>query len=132
MASIQQAMNQMLATAGVGAGLYAHSPEGQRQAKIQEGIREIKGIQISAENQKKAWAEHYPKITKNMPYYTEVRFHEIDVNAADETVKAAQKLVEVDPSVKSYNRLYEAVSRKFQLTEAWEERLELLKTGGKK
>lgn len=36
MASIQQAMNQMLATAGVAAGLYAHSPEGQRKAQIKQ------------------------------------------------------------------------------------------------
>lgn len=41
MTSIQQSMNQMLATAGVAAGFYAHSPEGQRQAQIQHKERQI-------------------------------------------------------------------------------------------
>lgn len=34
--SIQQSLNQMLMTAQIGAGFYAHSPEGQRQAQIKQ------------------------------------------------------------------------------------------------
>lgn len=34
--SIQQAMNNMLMTAQVGAGLYAHSPTGQKQAEYRK------------------------------------------------------------------------------------------------
>lgn len=36
MASIQQALNQMLTTAGVGAGIYAHSPAGQKRAELKK------------------------------------------------------------------------------------------------
>ena len=36
MATIQSLLNQAIGTAGVMAGLYAHSPEGQRKAKIKE------------------------------------------------------------------------------------------------
>ena len=42
MASIQQSINQMLYTGTVGAGLYAHSPEGQKQAKIRGLEKNIK------------------------------------------------------------------------------------------
>lgn len=34
--SIQQSLNQMLMTAQIGAGFYAHSPEGQRKAQIKQ------------------------------------------------------------------------------------------------
>lgn len=36
MASIQQALNNMLSTAGVAAGFYAHSPEGHKRAEIKQ------------------------------------------------------------------------------------------------
>lgn len=40
--SIQQAMNQMLMTAQWGAGFYAHSPAGQKQAKIRGLEKDIR------------------------------------------------------------------------------------------
>lgn len=49
MASIQQAMNQMLATAGVGAGLYAHSPEGQERAHFKQLGKEEKGLRLQSD-----------------------------------------------------------------------------------
>lgn len=36
MASIQQALNNMLSTAGIAAGFYAHSPEGQKHAELRQ------------------------------------------------------------------------------------------------
>jgi chromosome segregation ATPase len=42
MANIQQSLNQMLYTGTVAAGLYAHSPAGQTQAKIRGLERNIK------------------------------------------------------------------------------------------
>lgn len=42
MASIQQSINQMLYTGTVGAGLYAHSPAGQKQAKIKSLEKNVK------------------------------------------------------------------------------------------
>lgn len=42
MANIQQSFNQMLYTGTVAAGLYAHSPTGQKQAKIRGLEREEK------------------------------------------------------------------------------------------
>ena len=36
MASIQQSFNQMLMSAQIGAGLYAHSPAGQEAAEVRK------------------------------------------------------------------------------------------------
>lgn len=46
--TIQQSINQMLYTGTVAAGLYAHSPEGQKQAKIRALNDRIKGIEKRA------------------------------------------------------------------------------------
>jgi hypothetical protein len=62
--TIQQSINQMLYTGTVAAGLYAHSPEGQKQAKIRGLERDIKtynkaiesGTASSTEYQRRATA----------------------------------------------------------------------------
>lgn len=48
MASIQQSINQALYSTQIGAGLYAHSPEGQKQAKIRALSDRIKSIEKKA------------------------------------------------------------------------------------
>lgn len=51
MASIQQSLNQILATAGVMSGLYAHSPAGQEAAEVSKIKRDLPKVLKAREQQ---------------------------------------------------------------------------------
>lgn len=51
MASIQQSLNQMLMSAQVGAGLYAHSPAGKEQAEVSRIKRDLPKVLKAREQQ---------------------------------------------------------------------------------
>lgn len=87
MASIQQAMNQMLSTAGIAAGFYAHSPEGQRRAEIKQT--------------KKA----YNQVEELSPQWEEPT-NTTEIEATDEIYEIqlarAKKLYNLDPTNEHY------------------------------
>lgn len=88
--SIQQSINQMLMTAQVGAGFYAHSPSGQRQAEIKKLERNYKRVHEKEDE----WDE--PFTPEGEPVQSHLR--EIQMNTA-------QRLYELDPSEERYRTL---------------------------
>lgn len=124
--SIQQAMNSMLFSAQVGAGLYAHSPAGQKQAKLQ-----------NLETQEK-------KLNKTLAIETEAAELDETLTGPIEKVyyegtkkleNLARERYGLDPSEKGYKNLLDRISEKQYAKQAWEDRKKILKEnkrGGKK
>lgn len=120
--SIQQAFNNILMSAQIGAGLYAHSPAGQTTAEIRKVKKAIKAENIKAD--------------------IETEIHEdaddgfLEKTYASRTQNIAnlkQRLFELNPTEKGYQNYLKAIKEKQFAQEAYNQRKELLKSrGGKK
>ena len=120
--SIQQAFNNMLMSAQVATGFYAHSPAGKKQAEIRQVKQAIKAENIKAD--------------------VETATHEADEGIAFEKAYASrtqnianlkQRLFELNPTEKSYQSYLKAVEEKEQAKAMYKDRKKILKEkGGKK
>lgn len=114
--SIQQAMNNMLFSAQVGAGLYAQSPAAKTQAKIKGKEKAIEAEKIKAD--------------------VETGAHEGDENATFEKTyfartkkiaKLEEEMFELNPTEKRYQSYLTAVKEKEQAKTAYKDRVKFLK-----
>lgn len=113
MANIQQSLNQMLMSAQVGAGFYAHTPMGQRMGQLKELSRKEEKInkQIKVEGQEEFIGSEWPTVAKNYG------------RQLGELTDIAKQRYELDPTEKAFQSL---LSRQKELGE-WEE---IIKQGG--
>jgi len=105
MANIQQSINQMLYQAQIGAGLYAHSPEGQRTAELRQ-------LKKAAEEAGAKTTEAVTAAIKNEQNLNKSVF-ESPVGETIETfgtqeVQNREKLFKLDPSDKNYQAYLKA------------------------
>lgn len=93
--SIQQSINQMLTIAAGGIGLYAHSPEGQKQAEI------------------KKLEKDYQKTEENIEEWSEP-VKEEETNIAEFNAKLqrerSQRLYQLDPSTERASQLKQDIT----------------------
>lgn len=82
--SVQQALNNILASGTVAAGLYAHSPEAQTQAKVKELHKERKNIEAAIET-----AKDFPSTSEANKLYSELYSRAVGVE---------RELVATDPN----------------------------------
>lgn len=110
MTSIQQSFNQMLMSAQIGAGLYAHSPAGKQQAEIRSIKRNApkiaKQVEYASENVSPTSSEATDKA------YTE---------AFQKQVEQSKRLFELQPSKENFNE-YEQMENALQ---EWEQALKV-------
>lgn len=96
MASIQQALNQMLATAGVAAGLYAHSPKGQSKTEF----KQTKKAYDFLEEKRSQWEA--PLDTSGLEMADEL---------SELQLARAKKLYELDPTEENYKEWMDNLNR---------------------
>lgn len=107
MASIQQSLNQMLVTAGVGAGLYAQSPAGKEAAEVRNIKRNMPKLEKQIE-------EASAGVTKE-PSASDEMF----TKAFEKGVKQSERLFELRPSAETAAQ-HKELSEVFK---EWEEAL---------
>lgn len=108
MASIQQALNQMLQSAQIGVGLYAHTPEGQKRAEIAGLKKDIPKLEKMREQQAEA---------------------DIDTEAANKAYgkilsaeeKAHERLYALDPNRKNYKAMLDVAQGREEFEELLEQ-----------
>lgn len=124
MASIQQSFNQMLYTGTVGAGLYAHSPEGQRMAKVKELSTEQKVLT------KKALIEQEGDLTPaNYEKLGELEDKKFNLTGREKYANKAKEyyMKEIDAEESLQRRAMERLNQ----DEGLKERFDILNKGGK-
>lgn len=121
--SIQQSINQMLMSAQIGAGFYAHSPTGQKQAAYKEAKKEFQ----KTEEKYPQWSE--PTTEDEVAIYEQMSQRQADL---------ASKMYSIKPTETNYEQyknalsgLTERIEGKASLKAGLKERKEIIK-GGKR
>lgn len=123
MASIQQSLNQTLASTQFAAGLYAHTPMGKKAATLQELKREEKDINKRVEIEGKLLDEHGPESKETQRIFKDYTRH------LKGLARIGQERYKIDPSEAAYESM---VKRQEDLAE-WKTTLKELKDlGGNK
>ena len=120
--SIQQAFNNMLMSAQVATGFYAHSPEGKKRAEVRQTKKAIRAAEGKADIAAAAL-----EADEGIAFEKEYTFRTKDI------ANLKQHLFELTPTEKSYQSYLKAVKEKEFAKELYKDRKKFLKEkGGKK
>lgn len=116
--SIQQAMNNMLFSAQIGAGLYAQSPAVKNKTKIKEKETAIRAENRKADLETEALAGEVGK-NKNFEksYYARTK----------RIAKLHEEMFELNPTEKRYQSYLNAVKEKEEAKKQYKDRVKFLK-----
>lgn len=127
--SIQQAMNNMLFSAQVGAGLYAHSPAGQAQAEVKKLEKEKSFLKEEQQQVYKTLDEGIKKYPQD-PFYSTMKA-KAEASYTQKFEDIALRIHKQRPDTKSFESLKEAIANKNEKKQAFEKRKEALKLLGR-
>lgn len=127
--SIQQAMNSMLFSAQIGAGLYAHSSAGKNRAEVKKIKKEKSFLEKEQQQLYKQLDKEIDKHPQD-PFFLTMK-DRAEAGYAQKFEDIALRIHKQNPTTKSFKSLQKAVSNKTEKQQAFKDRIELLKASGR-